>query len=117
MITKMSCAGTTFCAVAITCARIGLPPISCRTLGCLDLSRVPLPAAMIAMAICGGCEFGGEDFDLVFGLFTMLSQYKPTVETQFAASHISPMESRASPPGHPAISRGQGSRRRSINSE
>src|SRR6266478_7537313 len=75
MITKMSCAGTTFCAVAMTCARIGLPPTSCRTLGCFDLSRVPLPAAMIAMATrCGFCR---EDFDsvFVFGAFAMLSQY------------------------------------------
>jgi hypothetical protein len=43
---------------------------------------------MIAMAMRGGCEFGGEDFDLVFGLFTMLSQYKPTVETRLAAFPI-----------------------------
>src|SRR5260370_474056 len=29
----------------------------------------------------------------------MLSQYKPTAETRLAASHLSSMESRASPPG------------------
>src|ERR1700675_2310273 len=93
-------AGTTFCALAMTCARIGLPPTSCRTLGCFDLSRVPLPAAMTAMAIRGGCGF---DRDLPSGFFTMLSQYKPTVETRLAASRISSiissMESRAFPPG------------------
>src|SRR6266404_6128745 len=38
---------------------------------------------MIAMAIRGGCGF---DRDLVSGFFTMLSQYKPTVETRLAAS-------------------------------
>src|SRR5580704_10450819 len=97
MITKMSCAGTTFSAVAMTCARIGLPPISCRTLGCFDLSRVPFPAAMIAMAIRGACGLDGEGLDLIFGFFTMLSQYKPTVETRLAASHISSMESRGVP--------------------
>src|SRR5882672_7059777 len=104
MITTMSCAGTTFCAVAITCARIGLPPISCRTLGCFDLSRVPLPAAIIAIAILGGCGF---DRDLPSGFFTMLSQYKPTVETRLAASRISPMESRAFPPGGDAATGAQ----------
>jgi hypothetical protein len=57
---------------------------------------------MIAMAIRGGWEFEGEGFDLVSGFFTMLSQYKPTVETRRAASHIwsiiSSMESRAPRP-------------------
>src|SRR5580700_8808340 len=75
----MSFAGTTFCAVAITCARIGLPPTSCKTLGCFDLSRVPLPAAMIAIAIRGGCGFDWEAARLVFffvsGSFAMHSQY------------------------------------------
>src|SRR5437016_13757426 len=50
MITKMSSAGTTFIADAITWASNGLPPISCRALGRFDLSLVPLPAAMITMA-------------------------------------------------------------------
>src|ERR1700684_1284024 len=82
MITKMSFADAIFFAVAITCARMGLPPISCRTLGCVDLSRVPLPAAMIAMAIRGALgvdRLDGEGFGLLFvlvrGIFAMLSQY------------------------------------------
>src|SRR5271157_4864113 len=75
MITKMSSTGTTFFAVAITWARIGLPPISCSTLGCFDLSRVPLPAAIIAMAVRGRCRLGREDLDLVFEAFAMLRQY------------------------------------------
>ena len=33
----------------------GLPPTSCSTLGSCDLSRVPLPAAMMATATRGGC--------------------------------------------------------------
>jgi hypothetical protein len=36
------------------------------------LSLVPLPAAMIAMAIRGDWGCDGEDFDLVSGFFTML---------------------------------------------
>src|SRR5579863_1070692 len=47
----MSAAGTTTFAAAITCASSGLPPTWCRTLGSLDLSRVPLPAAMMTMAV------------------------------------------------------------------
>src|SRR5208337_967554 len=84
----MSRAGTTFSAVAITCARIGLPPISCRTLGCFDLIRVPLPAAMIAMAMRGGRGVDWEDFGLVFIVFAMLRQYtvKANVEARLAAS-------------------------------
>src|SRR5882724_8368128 len=50
MMTKMSLGGTTLAAVAITWDRIGFPPTSCKTLGCFDFSRVPLPAAMMAMA-------------------------------------------------------------------
>src|ERR1700686_4365268 len=73
MITKMSLAGTSFFAVAITWDRIGLPPISCRTLGCFDLSRVPLPAAMMAIAIRAGPGFDLEGFDA--RSFPMLSQY------------------------------------------
>src|ERR1700676_3749123 len=37
----------------MTWANNGLPPTSCRTLGCFDLRRVPLPAAMIAIATRG----------------------------------------------------------------
>src|SRR5207302_9651066 len=48
-----SLAGTTFVAASMTWANSGFPPTSCKTLGCLDLSRVPLPAAMIAIAIRG----------------------------------------------------------------
>ena len=44
-------AQATFLADAITWAKSGFPPTSCNTLGCFDLSRVPLPAAMIAMAV------------------------------------------------------------------
>src|SRR5580658_10322107 len=86
-ITKISFAGTTFCAAAITCARIGLPPTSCRTLGCFDLSRVPFPAAMIAMATRGRGGFDAEAFDLVFvavcGAFAMLSQYTAPESTPY----------------------------------
>jgi hypothetical protein len=57
---------------------------------CFDLSRVPLPADMIAMAIRGCCGLDRKDLDLifVFGVFTMLSQYtaKFTVEARLAAS-------------------------------
>src|ERR1041385_5444167 len=49
----MSDGATTFEAAAITCASRGLPPTSCRTFGSLDLRRVPLPAAMMAMAVRG----------------------------------------------------------------
>src|ERR1700722_7230877 len=48
-----SCGETTFVAAAITWARSVFPPTSCRTFGCLDLRRVPLPAAIIAMATRG----------------------------------------------------------------
>src|SRR5215472_7406016 len=51
----MSSGETTWSAAAITCASNGLPPTSCSTLGCFDFSRVPLPAAMIAIASL--CEF------------------------------------------------------------
>src|SRR5713226_644048 len=37
----------------MTYASSGLPPTSCSTLGCLDFSLVPLPAAMMAMAMRG----------------------------------------------------------------
>jgi len=40
-------------AAAITCANRGFPPTSCNTFGSCDLSRVPLPAAMMAMATRG----------------------------------------------------------------
>src|SRR5258708_5488942 len=43
-------AGTTVFAAAMTWRRRARPPISWRTLGRLLLSRVPLPAAMMAMA-------------------------------------------------------------------
>ena len=46
--------GTTWVAAAITWARSGLPPTSCRTLGCFDFRRVPLPAARMAIAVRGG---------------------------------------------------------------
>src|SRR5581483_9362919 len=41
-------------------ASSGLPPTSCNTFGCLDLRRVPLPAAIIAIAVRAerlACEF------------------------------------------------------------
>src|SRR5260370_14242614 len=82
----MSSAGTICLAVAMACARIGWPPTSCRTWGCFDLSRVPLPAAIMttAMEIRAGC---GVEFDLRFA-FAMLSQYtaNAVVETRLAAS-------------------------------
>src|SRR6185312_4782821 len=54
----MFCAGTTSAADRITCAKRGLPPTSCRTLGRFDLSRVPFPAAMMAIAkSCDDMEF------------------------------------------------------------
>src|SRR5579859_1432592 len=43
----------------MTCSRSALPPTSCNTLGNWDLSLVPLPAAIMAMAILGA----EEDFD------------------------------------------------------
>src|SRR6478752_10599520 len=48
--TYTSAGGTTCVPAAITCARSGLPPTSCSTFGYLDFSRVPLPAAIIAIA-------------------------------------------------------------------
>src|SRR5438552_1697937 len=54
MMAYISWAETTFVAAAITCASSGLPPTSCNTFGCFDFSRVPLPAAMMAIATrCG----------------------------------------------------------------
>src|SRR5580704_16898967 len=53
-IAKTSFTGTIFPAARITCSRSGLPTTSCNTLGNCDLSLVPLPAAMIAIAIRGG---------------------------------------------------------------
>src|SRR3989442_12284677 len=64
MMAYTSFAGTTLAAAAITCANSGLPPTSCSTLGCLDFSRVPLPAAMMAIAmhgLCGGPYFVAVD--------------------------------------------------------
>src|SRR2546422_11632521 len=55
MMAYTSFAGTTLAAAAITCANRRLPPSSCSTLGCLDFSRVPLPAAMMAIAMHGLC--------------------------------------------------------------
>ena len=46
-------------AAATTCASSGFPAISCSTLGRRDFSRVPLPAARIAMANVPGFVFGG----------------------------------------------------------
>src|SRR5713226_450025 len=65
MIAYTSFAGTTLAAAAITCASSGLPPTSCSTLGCLDFSRVPLPAAMMAMAMHGLC---GGPFLVALGI-------------------------------------------------
>src|SRR2546423_15615606 len=53
MIAKTSFAGITRVAAAITCASSGFPPTSCNPLGSCDFSRVPLPAAMMAIAIRG----------------------------------------------------------------
>src|SRR5215813_6810063 len=48
---------TTSAAARITCATSGLPPTSCKTLGRFDFSRVPFPAAMMAIAkSCDGME-------------------------------------------------------------
>ena len=62
--------GNNLVAAAITCASNGLPPTSCSTLGCLDFSRVPLPAAMIAMAMRGAaCDVwlsGVSAFDPIY---------------------------------------------------
>ena len=40
-------------AAAITCANSGFPPTSCKTFGSCDFNRVPLPAAMMAIAMRG----------------------------------------------------------------
>src|SRR5579872_5369017 len=53
MMAKIFCAGTTCVAAATTCASSGLPPISCSTFGRRDFSRVPLPAARMAIANAG----------------------------------------------------------------
>src|SRR5258708_6566419 len=53
MMAKMSDGGTTRVPAAMTCASSGLPPTSCSTLASCDLRRVPLPAAMMAMATRG----------------------------------------------------------------
>src|SRR5580698_9549510 len=47
---KIASAGTSVFAAAITCSSSARPPTSCSTLGRLLLSRVPLPAAMMATA-------------------------------------------------------------------
>src|ERR1035437_10721060 len=47
---KIFSAGTSVLAAAMTCSRRARPPTSCSTFGRLLLSRVPLPAAMIATA-------------------------------------------------------------------
>src|SRR5262245_27609892 len=47
----------------MTCANSGLPPTSCNTLGSLDFRRVPLPAAMMAIAVRGTA-----DVDFFIGL-------------------------------------------------
>src|SRR5438128_12284321 len=65
MIAYISFAGTTRRAAAITCASRGLPPASWRTFGCFDFRRVPLPAAMMAIAV-RGCAADGE-----LGLFDL----------------------------------------------
>src|SRR5216684_4257722 len=74
MMTKMSRGDTTLAAVAITCARIDFPPTSCRTFGCLDFSRVPLPAAMMAMATRG--DRAVEDDELLADVFVIVSQIR-----------------------------------------
>src|SRR6185369_3582735 len=51
----MSFGATTFEAATITWPSSGRPPIWWMTFGCLLLSRVPLPAARIAIAKC--CSF------------------------------------------------------------
>src|SRR5438874_8901119 len=50
MMTNILSVDTTFAAAAMTCASSGRPPTSCSTLGRFDLRRVPLPAAMMAIA-------------------------------------------------------------------
>src|ERR1700687_2731814 len=74
----MSAAGITCFAAAITCASRGLPPTWCSTLGSFDLSRVPLPAAMIATAVraaaWGRFVAVWMDFDACFFL---LFKYTP----------------------------------------
>src|SRR6202000_1991945 len=58
MMQKIWSARTTCLAAAITWRRRARPPISWRTLGRLLLSRVPLPAAMMAMAESGVVTHG-----------------------------------------------------------
>src|SRR5580700_11843341 len=48
----MSFGWTIWLAAWMTWCSSGRPPISCRTLARFDLSRVPLPAAMMTMASC-----------------------------------------------------------------
>src|SRR3569833_722809 len=78
MMAYTSLAPTTLAAAPITCSSSGLPPTSCNSLGIRDFSLVPLPAAMIAIAILGALErFGvetnlaeAEDFALDFFIRT-----------------------------------------------
>ena len=74
-----SLAPTTLAAARITCSSSGFPLTSCNTLGIRDFSLVPLPAAMIAIAIRGAAaerleveaNFGqAEDFALDFFIRT-----------------------------------------------
>src|SRR5580692_3203332 len=69
MMAKTSCGGTTRVAAAITWANRGLPPTSCSTFGSCDLRRVPLPAAMIAMATRGVDKVGPEELGSLLDLF------------------------------------------------
>src|SRR5664279_1481388 len=50
MMAKMFSGGTILLAAATTCPNKVFPAIWCSTLGCRDFSRVPFPAARIAMA-------------------------------------------------------------------
>src|ERR1017187_4504002 len=59
MMAKMFSGGTILLAAATTCSSSVLPAIWCSTLGCRDFSRVPFPAAIIAIANLNSVCFEG----------------------------------------------------------
>src|SRR5271165_3659152 len=68
MMAKTFCGGTTWLAADTTCASSGFPAISCSTLGRRDFSRVPWPAARIAIANFPGSLFAALAEVVSFGI-------------------------------------------------
>src|SRR5664279_2251117 len=79
---KMFSGGTILLAAATTCPSSVLPAIWCSTLGCRDFSRVPFPAAIIAIAnLTSVCIEIGEESELWF--FMTLQGIKRCLGTAF----------------------------------